>query len=141
MQVQKFKLLIVFQIAVMGCLIWLLAALKTPWDIQRYVGAAMAIVGVFFVLVARIQLGQSFSIRPEAHELVTNGLYSKIRNPIYVFGNLAVAGIFLVLQRPALWIILAALVIVQIIRARREAQVLEAAFGEAYREYRRKTWF
>jgi protein-S-isoprenylcysteine O-methyltransferase Ste14 len=29
----------------------------------------------------------------------------------------------------------------QIWRARREAQVLEAAFGDAYREYRRKTWF
>jgi protein-S-isoprenylcysteine O-methyltransferase Ste14 len=30
---------------------------------------------------------------------------------------------------------------VQTIRARREARVLEAAFGEAYREYRKKTWF
>jgi protein-S-isoprenylcysteine O-methyltransferase Ste14 len=29
----------------------------------------------------------------------------------------------------------------QTIRARREAQVLEAAFGDAYREYRRHTWF
>jgi protein-S-isoprenylcysteine O-methyltransferase Ste14 len=30
---------------------------------------------------------------------------------------------------------------VQTLRARREAQVLEAAFGDAYRDYRRKTWF
>jgi len=29
----------------------------------------------------------------------------------------------------------------QTIRARREARVLEAAFGDEYREYRRKTWF
>jgi protein-S-isoprenylcysteine O-methyltransferase Ste14 len=29
----------------------------------------------------------------------------------------------------------------QIIRARREAAVLEAAFGEDYRLYRRQTWF
>jgi protein-S-isoprenylcysteine O-methyltransferase Ste14 len=29
----------------------------------------------------------------------------------------------------------------QTFRARREAQVLEGAFGDAYREYRRKTWF
>jgi protein-S-isoprenylcysteine O-methyltransferase Ste14 len=29
----------------------------------------------------------------------------------------------------------------QIVRARREAAVLEAAFGEEYRRYRRQTWF
>jgi protein-S-isoprenylcysteine O-methyltransferase Ste14 len=31
--------------------------------------------------------------------------------------------------------------VMQIVRARREASVLETAFGDAYREYRRKTWF
>jgi protein-S-isoprenylcysteine O-methyltransferase Ste14 len=29
----------------------------------------------------------------------------------------------------------------QALRAHREAQVLDAAFGDSYREYRRKTWF
>ena len=29
----------------------------------------------------------------------------------------------------------------QIMRARREAAVLEATFGDAYREYRKRTWF
>jgi protein-S-isoprenylcysteine O-methyltransferase Ste14 len=33
------------------------------------------------------------------------------------------------------------LIPVQIIRARREAAVLEAKFGDAYREYRKRTWF
>jgi protein-S-isoprenylcysteine O-methyltransferase Ste14 len=40
-----------------------------------------------------------------------------------------------------LWIVLAVMIVVQVIRARREAQVLEAAFGDAYRQYRSKTWF
>jgi protein-S-isoprenylcysteine O-methyltransferase Ste14 len=30
---------------------------------------------------------------------------------------------------------------IQILRARREARVLEAAFGDAYRECRSHTWF
>jgi protein-S-isoprenylcysteine O-methyltransferase Ste14 len=51
------------------------------------------------------------------------------------------AGFVLVLHRPVLWLVLLALIVMQTLRARREAKVLEAAFGDAYREYRRKTWF
>jgi protein-S-isoprenylcysteine O-methyltransferase Ste14 len=58
-----------------------------------------------------------------------------------VFGGVLVVGIILVLQKPALWMVLIAVVVGQTIRARREARVLEDAFGDAYREYRRKTWF
>jgi protein-S-isoprenylcysteine O-methyltransferase Ste14 len=58
-----------------------------------------------------------------------------------VFGTVFVAGFVVVLHRPALWLLVLAIIIMQTRRARREAQVLEAAFGDAYREYRRKTWF
>ena len=50
-------------------------------------------------------------------------------------------GITLALHRPMLWLLLPVIVVMQTVRARREAQVLEAAFGDAYREYRCKTWF
>ena len=125
----------------LGVLAWFLIAWKTPWDAQRSVGTILVVVGVFFIAVARYQLGKSFSIKPEAHALVTTGLYSKIRNPIYVFGSVMITGVALIVQKPGLWIFLFVVVIVQTARARREARVLEAAFGEAYREYRRKTWF
>jgi len=36
---------------------------------------------------------------------------------------------------------LLALIPVQVLRARREAAVLEAKFGDAYRKYRKHTWF
>jgi len=131
----------VVQILAVGVLVWVLIAWNTPWNIMRYIGTVLAVVGVSLVGVARYQLGKSFSIKPEAHELVTHGLYSKIRNPIYVFGGTMVTGLLLVLQKPVLWIVFPAMVISQAIRARRESRVLETAFGEAYREYRRKTWF
>ena len=60
---------------------------------------------------------------------------------LYVFGAVMLMGLILVLQKPILWIVLVAAAIAQAIRARREEQVLQAAFGSAYREYRRKTWF
>ena len=129
------------QIAALGVLLWVLATWSTPWNAQRYLGTALAIIGVAGVASARYELGKSFSLMPEAHKLVTTGIYSKIRNPIYVFGAIMAAGLILVLQRPLWWIVLFVIVIAQTVRARREARVLEAAFGDAYREYRRKTWF
>jgi protein-S-isoprenylcysteine O-methyltransferase Ste14 len=141
MRGSKLYLFTALQIFAFGVFVWLLVRVKTPWNAQRYVGTVLVAVGATFIVIARYHLGRSFSIRPEAHELVTTGIYSKIRNPIYVFGIVMVTGLLLVLQRPSLWIFLLLIVVSQTIRAKKEARVLEAAFGDAYREYRRKTWF
>jgi len=130
-----------FQIVVACVFLWFLATWKGPWNEQRLVGTVLVVVGLLFIAVARYQLGRSFSIKAEAHQLVTTGLYSKIRNPVYVFGIVMLTGMILVLQRPEGWLVLVAAIVGQTIRARREARVLEAAFGDEYREYRRKTWF
>lgn len=129
------------QILAVGIYFWLLFRWPVPWNAERCVGTVLALLGIVFAGIARYQLGRSFSIRAEAHELVTTGLYSKFRNPIYVFGTVMLIGVALVLQKPVFWLLLVPMVIVQTIRARREARVLEAAFGDAYREYRRTTWF
>lgn len=129
------------QIVAASALLWLAFLQPGVWDWQRQVGAGLMLVGLTGIATARFQLGRSFSIRAEARQLITYGVYAKIRNPIYVFGTIALAGMVLVLHRPVLWWALPAIIVVQILRARREAHVLERAFGEAYREYRRKTWF
>ena len=129
------------QIVAVSALLWFLLTGPGPRNVQRYVRTVLVLVGIGFIAVARYQLGKSFSVKAEAHPLVTTGLYSKIRNPIYVFGMVLITGVILVLQRPVLWLVLVAALVGQTIRARREARVLEAAFGDAYREYRRKTWF
>jgi Phospholipid methyltransferase len=63
-------------------------------------------------------LGKSFSVRPEARELITYGLYARIRNPMYVFLDLMVLGLILSLELYWLLVILAALVVFQIRRGR-----------------------
>jgi len=118
-----------------------LAIWPGPWNLQRVVGAVLIVAGMALVLIARFQLGMSFSILPRAKKLVTHGLYSRIRNPIYVFGTIAIAGMLLIFQKPLLWVLLAALVLLQVVRARKEAAVLEAKFGEEYHAYRKQTWF
>jgi protein-S-isoprenylcysteine O-methyltransferase Ste14 len=138
---RQFYAITIVQVLGAGVVVWLVIFFPGAWDWQRCIGTGLMLGGMAGIGVARYQLGRSFSIRPEARQLVTHGIYSKIRNPIYVFGTFFVAGLALVLHRPVLWLVLIAVVVMQIIRAHREARVLEAAFGEAYREYRRKTWF
>jgi protein-S-isoprenylcysteine O-methyltransferase Ste14 len=112
-----------------------------PRGPARSIGLLLALIGLAGVILSRYTLGRSFSIAPKATALVTGGIYSRIRNPIYVSGMFFVAGVVLILWRLELLIVLLALIPVQIIRARREAAVLEAKFGDAYREYRKRTWF
>jgi protein-S-isoprenylcysteine O-methyltransferase Ste14 len=119
------------------------AVLSWPgeWNKQRWTGAIIAIPAITLLLSARFQLGRSFSVSPQARKLITRGLYSKLRNPMYVFSTLLVVGFVLTLQNPYLWLILAVLVPTQIVRAHQEAKVLEEKFGDEYREYRKRTWF
>ena len=112
-----------------------------PHDMTGWIGVALSLVGLGAVILARYTLGRSFSISAKATELVTTGIYSRIRNPIYVFGMVYVLGLVFILRNPVLALILVLLIPIQIIRARREARVLEAKFGEAYRQYRARTWF
>jgi protein-S-isoprenylcysteine O-methyltransferase Ste14 len=112
-----------------------------PWSEFRLIGLLIAVPAAILLIIARYQLGKSFSVSPQARQLVTHGLYSKFRNPMYVFSGLLVFSFVLALQKPILLAIFAVLIPLQIIRARQEAKILEARFGDAYREYRKNTWF
>jgi protein-S-isoprenylcysteine O-methyltransferase Ste14 len=114
---------------------------RQRWTVVEVVGLILLIGGAVFMTAARIQLGNSFSIRPEARELVTHGIYSKIRNPVYVSGMILIAGMILCVNRPQLLWIFAIVIPLQVIRARAESKVLEEHFGDAYRRYRARTWF
>ena len=114
---------------------------EQPWNATRIFGAILAVAGYGLVLVARIQLGSSFSFRPQAKELVTRGLYSRLRNPMYVFLDTMLCGLILMFRLPWLFVVVAALIAVQSIQAHREAKILEQKFGPTYLNYRRQTWF
>jgi protein-S-isoprenylcysteine O-methyltransferase Ste14 len=52
---------------------------------MQVVGMAVAIPAFVLWIIARFQLGNSFTIRPQASPLVTDGFYAKIRHPVYLF--------------------------------------------------------
>ncbi len=111
------------------------------WNGFRLTGLCIAVPSAVLLFTARWQLGKSFSITPQAKHLVTHGLYSKIRNPIYVFSAFMVLGILIALQYRYALIFLIILVPIQAVRAHQESKVLEARFGDEYRKYREGTWF
>lgn len=123
----------------LGVVIWQ-RSVPAP-AIMRMTGFVLLSVGFIFWSIARFQLGASLTVTAQARQLVNRGLYSKIRNPVYVFGSAVIAGLILALGRPIWLLIFVVIVPMQIWRARKEASVLEATFGEQYRAYRQSTWF
>jgi protein-S-isoprenylcysteine O-methyltransferase Ste14 len=114
---------------------------QQPWTALRLAGAILAIVGFGMLVTARNQLGKSFAVTPQAKELVTFGLYSRIRNPIYVFADVMIFGLILVLHLYWLYAIYPLLIVMHIFRAHQEATVLRKKFGQTYLDYCNHTWF
>lgn len=128
---------------VVGVAAFFAARLYAPrlWGPQQLFGLVLLILGFVFWTVARFQLGSSLTVTAQARKLVHTGIYSKIRNPIYVFGSCFLAGLILIIARP-IWLLAFVIIVpLQIWRAGKEAKVLEASFGDEYRSYRAGTWF
>jgi protein-S-isoprenylcysteine O-methyltransferase Ste14 len=114
---------------------------RHDYGARFFIGMAIATVGIALWATARIQLGSSFAVTAQAKKLVTNGLYSKIRNPVYLFGGIGYVGLFIASGN---WPWLGAFLLFytyQIPRAKKEERVLEEAFGDEYRRYKASTWF
>jgi len=114
---------------------------QQPWSIRYLTGIGIAIVGFALSMLARAQLGRSFSIRAQARMLVTTGLYSRFRHPIYLFRGIAFLGLFISWGKLIALLCFLLIYPLQILRARKEEKVLEQAFGEEYRRYKASTWF
>jgi protein-S-isoprenylcysteine O-methyltransferase Ste14 len=130
--------IVTFALIVAAIVLFALHPHSIAWSPVRVVGATIAAVSFALLIVARWQLGPSFSVQAKAHRLVTTGLYSRFRNPIYLFSGTFLAGISLF---RCLWGpvgVAAILVPLQWLRAHKEEQVLAAAFGDEYTEYRRQ---
>ena len=124
-----------------GIVVLGLYARDLEWTWVKAAGAVIASAGVVGLVTAQLQLGASISVRARAKRLVTTGVYSRIRNPIYVFGELFILGLAMVLGNWLVLLIGVALAPMQVARAKKEEQVLREAFGEEYVRYKAGTWF
>ena len=118
-----------------------LALVAGPHHILSGVALCLSLVCAVLWFVARWQLGDAFSVTAQARHLVTQGLYSRIRHPIYVFGTLAFLFVVLAFQGWPALIIWVVVILIQVVRLRREEQILAETFGAEYTTYRSRTWF
>jgi len=112
-------------------------------DAVRWVGVLLFAAGGALRLWPVFVLGRRFSglvaIQP-GHELVTTGVYAKIRNPSYLGLLISMAGWALAF-RSAIGLLLALCMLPPLIaRMRSEEGLLRAHFGVQYEAYRKRTW-
>ncbi len=115
---------------------WMATRREGPWTLLRILGLLLILVGLGFLTLARIQFESSKQPR-----LVTWGVYSRIRHPIYLFSFVAFAGLLLYLNELRGILLLVLMGFLPFRLARREEQDLEALYGDQYRRYKQQTWF
>lgn len=107
-------------------------------------GSLLYLPGLMLMMWGRLTLGQMYDVSSgfgarlfEHHRLVTSGPYALVRHPMYVGGQLAEVGAFLLWRNWAtLLITLNAPVL--FLRARQEEEALAAEFGAEWDTYCRQ---
>ncbi len=118
-----------------------------PEAVQYPVGGALIGLGIAAVVVARRQFGRAETSNRTSQPttaIVTDGLYGRTRNPIYLGLALIYAGI--AIAADSIWVL--ALLVPTLIVVRygvigREERYLEAKFGAPFRTYKAsvRRWF
>ncbi len=110
------------------------------WDIPslsiQFLGIFVALWGVFSIRIG------NFNIQPEvkAETLVTKGIFSVLRNPMYTGIILLFLPTILKAHSALMWIYYTLLVTVLILKIYREEIFLQEKFGEVYSLYKARTW-
>lgn len=116
-----------------------IAAMDKAW--LHRVGVLLACLGLVVTIVAQLQMRDSWRVgvdRRETTPLVTAGLFSMVRNPIYSGGLLAAAGFLLMVPNALSAVALAMLLMGLQIQVRRiEEPHLARVHGETYLAYAR----
>jgi protein-S-isoprenylcysteine O-methyltransferase Ste14 len=127
------------------CLMWVSWFMMCPVDPYAInVPVAVRWIGFgVFLLAWGLALGALIQMRglEDIDHLVTGGLFSKLRHPMYTGFILWIVG-WSVYQGAAVSLVAGVLGIANILYWRRlEDAAMESRYGDAYREYRKDTWF
>jgi protein-S-isoprenylcysteine O-methyltransferase Ste14 len=117
--------------------------MATPLTYAGWLGAPVFACAIWLLWRSHVDLGRNWSpllrIRKE-HTLAVNGVYSRIRHPMYAAHWLWVLAQLLLLQN---WIAGPAMLItflpVYLLRTPHEEQMMIETFGDEYKEYMKRT--
>lgn len=113
-----------------------------PSALAVWIGSALAALGVCIRVVCHYQLEGGFSPFVELannQQLVTQGLYSRIRHPMYVGSLLLFVGLPLLLGSPIAMALAVAASLALLVRIDKEEKFLKIHLP-GYEEYANRTW-
>lgn len=126
--------------------------LFTPWlsfadyrlpEVVRWSGAAVLVFSLWLFWRSHADLGQNWSVSLEIrenHQLITNGVYRRIRHPMYASIWLwAIAQGMMLANWLAGWSVVPVFAAMYFRRIPREERMMCDMFGDAYRAYARRT--
>ena len=112
-------------------------------DLWKNVGMVTNIVGLLTWWTAKLTLAKNWNVgfgKPKINKLVTHGIYSKIRHPMYWGINFTLTGLIL-LYLNGWFVALCLLTIIYFFnRMRVENDYLSKELGEEYKNYKDRTW-
>ncbi len=110
-----------------------------PPLVVPFLGAALMVVSLWAFWRSHADLGKNWSVSlelREGHELVTHGVYRRIRHPMYAAIWLwSVSQGMLLPNWLAGWSIVPVFAVMYFLRVPREEALMCQSFGDAYREY------
>jgi protein-S-isoprenylcysteine O-methyltransferase Ste14 len=119
-----------------------IAALNPP-TFLRYLGAFLFLAGLVIRAVAVRALKRQFSIYvaiQENHQLITTGIYSKIRHPIYLGAVCSLVGFALVFPTVLGFLFVFIYSMLLSHRMTQEEKLMFKHFGSVYEEYMSKSY-
>ena len=107
----------------------------------RWVAAAGGVVSLLVTIQCWRRMGRDWrmDISTQNTSLITDGLFARIRHPIYAFSIALMIATAVVLPTPAMRPLAVIHVVLMNVKARNEEAHLAQMHGEAYRQYVRRT--